>query len=160
MRSSLDTEKESPKPVGPAASSGEHALERGATRRLAMRGQHELDRQVEQRAEPADDVFARHVLATAELDVQSVAEVGERVAGDDRFDGRQPGDEIVVLASGVRLDAERPGSGAVELSFAFSRAQPGARILGQRGLQRREGVCCEAGRTANPPDRESPLVST
>ena len=43
--------------------SGKHALERRAIRRLAVRGQHELDRQVEQRTEPLDDVVARHVLA-------------------------------------------------------------------------------------------------
>src|SRR4026209_672692 len=68
--------------------SGKHALERRAIRRLAVRGQHELDRQVEQRTEPSDDIVARHVLATAELDVQSIAEIGERVAGDDRVDRR------------------------------------------------------------------------
>ena len=65
--------------------SGKDALERRAIRRLAVRGQHEFDRQVEQRTEPSDDIVARHVLATAELDVQSIAEVGERVAGDDRL---------------------------------------------------------------------------
>ena len=65
-------------------------LERRAIRRLPVRGQHELDRQVEKRTEPSDDIVARHVLATAELDVQSVAEVGERVAGDDPLiDGSQ-----------------------------------------------------------------------
>ena len=45
-----------------------------------MRRDHELDREVEQRTQPSDDIVARYVLATAELDVQSVAEVGERVA--------------------------------------------------------------------------------
>jgi hypothetical protein len=49
-------------------------------------GSTRLDRQVEQRTEPSDDTLARHVLATAELDVESVAEVGERVAGGDRVD--------------------------------------------------------------------------
>jgi hypothetical protein len=65
--------------VEPAAGrrSGKHALERRAIRRLAVRGQHELDRQVEQRTEPPDDIVARHMLAAAELDVQSLAEVGE-----------------------------------------------------------------------------------
>ena len=72
-----------------------------------------------------DDIVARHVLATAELDVQSVAEVGERVAGDDRVDRRQPEDEIVVLAARVRPDAERPRTGTMEMPFAFARAQPG-----------------------------------
>ena len=46
---------------------------------------------------------ARDVLATAELDAQPVAEVGERVARDDGVDRRQPEDEVVVLAAGVRL---------------------------------------------------------
>ena len=73
--------------------SGEHALERGAVRRLTVRGQHELDRQVEQRTEALDDILARHVLAIADPDVQSVAEAGERIAGDDRTGRREPEDE-------------------------------------------------------------------
>src|SRR5262245_26593274 len=105
--------------------SGEHALERRAVRRLAVRGQHELDRQIEQRTEPLDDVVARHVRPTAELDVEPVTEVGERVAGDDRVGRRQPEDEVVVLTAGVRMDAERPRPGAVELSLAFAGAEPG-----------------------------------
>ena len=63
--------------------------------------------------------------AAAELDVQSVAEVGERVSGHDRIDRRQPEDEIVVLAARVRVHAERPRSRSVEVSFAFTRTQPG-----------------------------------
>jgi len=51
-------------------------------------GEHELDWQVEQWPEPPDNVVARHMLAAAELDVQSVAEVRQRVAGDDRADRR------------------------------------------------------------------------
>ena len=89
-----------------------------------MRGQHELDRQVEERTQPLNDIVTRHVRATAELDVQPVAEVGERVAGDDRVDRRHPEDEIVVLAARVRLEVERPRSWTVEVSFAVARAQP------------------------------------
>jgi hypothetical protein len=37
--------------------SGKYALERRAICRLAVRGQHELDRQVEQRTEPSDDTM-------------------------------------------------------------------------------------------------------
>jgi hypothetical protein len=48
-------------------------------------GQYELDRQIEQRTETSSEVVARHVLATAELDVEPVAEVRERVGGDDRI---------------------------------------------------------------------------
>ena len=54
--------------------SGEHALEHGTIRRLAVSGQHELDRQIEQRAEPSDDIVTRHVLAISNPDVQPVAE--------------------------------------------------------------------------------------
>jgi hypothetical protein len=68
----------------------QHAFERRAIRRLAVRGQHKLDRQVEQRTEPSDDIVAGDVCATAELDIQSFAEIRERVAGDDRAAGRQP----------------------------------------------------------------------
>jgi len=103
-------------------SSEKNALERCAIRRLAVRGQYELDRQVEQRAEALDEIVARHVLAIADPDVQSVAEVGERVAGDDRVDRRQPEDEVVVLAARVRGDAERPRSGTVKVSLAFAGA--------------------------------------
>jgi len=58
-----------------ARGSGEDAFERRSIRRLAVRGQHELDRQVEQRPEAVNDVVARDVRATAELDVQPAAEV-------------------------------------------------------------------------------------
>src|SRR5262249_21345297 len=54
--------------------SGKHALELRPICRLAVRGQDELDWQVEQGAEPSNDVVARHVLSTTELDVQPVAE--------------------------------------------------------------------------------------
>jgi hypothetical protein len=48
---------------------GKHALEFRATRWLAVRRQHKLDRQVEQQTEPSGDFVARWVLVTAELDV-------------------------------------------------------------------------------------------
>jgi hypothetical protein len=63
---------------------------------------HEVYRQVEQRTEPPHDIVAAHVLPAAELNVQSVAEVGERVAGDDGVDRRKPKNEVVVLATRVR----------------------------------------------------------
>src|SRR5581483_1897755 len=43
----------------------------------------------------------------------------------DRVARRQPENEVVVLAARVRVDAERPRSGPVEVPFAFARAQPG-----------------------------------
>src|SRR3954463_13189017 len=77
-----------------AKSSGEYALEGGAVRRLAVRCQHELDGEVEQRAEPLADVTPGPVRPTAELNVEAVPEVGERVPGHDRVDRRQPQDEV------------------------------------------------------------------
>ena len=49
-----------------------------------MRGQHELDRQIEKRTEPLYHVLAGHGLATSELNVEPFAEIGEGVARDDR----------------------------------------------------------------------------
>jgi hypothetical protein len=49
--------------------SGKHALELRATRWQAVRRQHKLDRQVQQHTEPSDDIVARWMLVTAELDV-------------------------------------------------------------------------------------------
>src|SRR4051812_42055181 len=64
------------------------------------------------------------MLAAAELDLEPAPEVGQRVAGDEHVDSRQPEDEIVVLAPRVCGDAERPRSGAVEMPLAFPGAQP------------------------------------
>src|SRR5581483_1518510 len=102
----------------------EQALQGRTIRWLAVGGQHELDREIEQGAEPPGDVVTRHVLATAQLDVQPVAEVGERVTGDDRPDRGQPEDEVVVLAAREGLDAEGPVSGAMEVPLALACAQP------------------------------------
>src|SRR6187200_3353527 len=68
----------------PPRRSGEHAFEGFTVRRLAVGEEDELDRQIEQRPEPSADVVTRDVRAAAELDVQPVAEVRERVAGHDR----------------------------------------------------------------------------
>ena len=93
-----------------------------------MRGQHELDRQLEQRAEASDDVVAYDVLAAAEPDVESVAKVGERVAADDRVDR---GDAAVGLLSTVKRDdvqwsVVRPWLADVEAAEAACRSS-GAR---------------------------------
>ena len=87
--------------------------------------QQKLDEQVEQQTERRTTSSRATCLRPPSWDVQSVAEVRERVAGDDRVDGRQPQDEIVVLAARVRVNAERPRSGSIEVSFAFVCAQPG-----------------------------------
>jgi hypothetical protein len=90
-----------------------------------VRRQHELDRQVEQRTQPPDDIVRRHVLATSELDLQSLAEVGERVPVTSALiDGSQK----------MRSFSSRPANasipnghdpGTVEVSLAFARAEPG-----------------------------------
>jgi hypothetical protein len=49
------------------AESGERALEGGAVGRPAMRWEHELDRQLEQRAQPLGDLLARHARAEPPL---------------------------------------------------------------------------------------------
>src|SRR5206468_10881638 len=119
--------------AAPAAGRGEsgqrrlaqYPLEVVAAGGLAVRRQDELYGKVEQGPEPLHDVVARHVLAAAEPDFQPVAEVGKRVARDERVDRRQPQDEVVVLAARVSLDAERPRPGTVEVPFGLARPQPG-----------------------------------
>src|ERR1700727_2385557 len=98
------------RPRGPHlnAGSGQRPLERSEISRVAVRGQHELDGEIEQLTQALDDIVARQVRATAQLNVQPVAEVSGRVAGDDRVDRRQPVDQIVVLAPRVGVDPERP----------------------------------------------------
>jgi hypothetical protein len=64
----------------------------------------------EQRPEPSNDLVARYVVATAELDVQSVAEVCERVAGKDRVDRRSRTGEDS-SAKGLRGLEEGPRPG-------------------------------------------------
>src|SRR5581483_7425432 len=110
---------------GARAPLAQHAPKGRAVGRFSVRRQHELDRQLEQRAESFGDVLTRDVLATPELDFESGSvEVREGVAGDDRVDGREPEDEIVVLATRVRLEAERPRAGTVKFSLTFACPQP------------------------------------
>lgn len=49
--------------------SGKQAFELRALSGTAVRGQYELDRQVEQRTEPSSDILTGHVFATAESNV-------------------------------------------------------------------------------------------
>ena len=62
------------------AESGERALERGWAGRPAVRREHLLDRQGEERAQPLGDLLARHARAEPPLvDLEAPAEVDERV---------------------------------------------------------------------------------
>src|SRR4029453_2795324 len=80
----------------------------GSVGRPAVRCEHDLDRSLEQRTQPGDDLFARHAL-TEPLgrDLETPAEVGERVADDDRTAILEPEHHVVLLSSGEDLDSER-----------------------------------------------------
>src|SRR4030095_3925300 len=67
------------------SSRGERAFESGPIGRPAVRREHVLDRQREQRAQSLDHLFPRHALAQPlEWDLETTAEVDERVAGNYR----------------------------------------------------------------------------
>src|SRR5262245_33429067 len=92
-------------PLG--AGLGERAHERFAVVRPAMGGEEVLDRQVEQRAQSVDDLLARRARSEpAGVDLRSLAEVGERVARDDRPVALDPEHEVVALLSRERLDSD------------------------------------------------------
>jgi hypothetical protein len=70
-----------------------------------------LDRQVQQGTQRADDVLARESRAQpAGVDLKPVAEVHERVAGDDRRVALDPEDHVVELL---------PREGAMSVSIAL-----------------------------------------
>jgi len=86
------------------AASAERALEVVLAERPAVRGEHVLDRKTEQRPETGDDLLARQY-EPARFDVKPLAEIGKRVARDDRAMALDPEDHVVPLLSRVRLDA-------------------------------------------------------
>ena len=86
---------------------GERPLERSPVERPAVRREHVLDRQVEQRAQALGDLLARHGLAQPlVLDPQALPEVGQRVAGDHRALGLDPQHDVVLLAALEHVDLE------------------------------------------------------
>jgi hypothetical protein len=77
------------------AVSGERPRKIGALEGAAVRREHVLDRELEQRAQPLGDALTRHAGAKPSLvDLEAMAEVDERVAGDHRA---------------VALECQRPG---------------------------------------------------
>src|SRR4029450_4315195 len=90
------------------STSGERALERGSVGRPAVRREHDLDRSLEQRTQPGDDLFARHALTEPiGRDLETPAGGGERVADDDRTAILEPEHDVVVLSSSEDLDSGR-----------------------------------------------------
>src|SRR4029450_702829 len=74
---------------------GEGALQGGLVIRPAVRGEHVLDRLLQQGTQPFDDRLPRHVRTQPSgIDLEPATKVDERVAGDDR----------AMALSGKRLD--------------------------------------------------------
>src|SRR5438046_8256479 len=104
---------------------GECALESSTVRRPAVRREHVLDRQLEQRAQLLGDLLARHARAEPPLvDLEAPAEVDERVAGDDRTLTFDPEHSVVRLMPGEHVGTERqPVAGRVRACLAFLLAE-------------------------------------
>src|SRR5262245_26848451 len=89
--------------------SGERALESSPVERAAMRLEQVLDRQLEQGAQPLDDLLPRQTLRLepALVDLGAVAEVGEGVACDDGALALDPEHKVVPLVPEERRDPFR-----------------------------------------------------
>src|SRR5438874_13697058 len=87
---------------------------------------HELDRQLEQRAQPLGDLLARHTRAEPPLvDLEASAEVAKRVAGDHSTLALDPEHSVVRLMPGEHVGAERQSvAGRVRACFTFLLAEP------------------------------------
>jgi hypothetical protein len=100
--------------------------------------QHELDREIEQGPETFDHLLVCDSLALplVRVELEAPAEVGKRVADDDRTATFDPEHEIVVLPSGKRLDSERkPVTCQVEVRLAAVPGQQPAEVWAPaRGL--------------------------
>jgi len=82
--------------------------------------EHVLDGQVEQRAQPLDDLLPRHVFVQPpRIDFEPAAEIDERVAGDDRPVARDPEHRVVLLLPRKYLDTDvQPVARRVRASLA------------------------------------------
>src|SRR5438128_8190222 len=94
---------------------GQRALEGGPVGRPAVRREYVLHRQCEQRAQALGDLLARHARAEPPLvDLETPAEVDERVAGDHRTLALDPEHGVVRLMPGEHVGTERqPVTGRV-----------------------------------------------
>src|SRR5436190_15905141 len=91
-----------------------------------MRREHELDRQRKQGAQSVRDLFAAHGFSQPLVHVKPVAEVDERISGDDSTALLDPQHEVVVLPPRKRLDsAWEPIARRVQVCLAaVPRQQP------------------------------------
>src|SRR5690349_12717075 len=76
--------------------SAERAFEGGSLGRRAVGREHQLDGPVQQRPQALDDLVAAHAGAQPAVDLESLSEVGERVAGDDCAVALDPEHEVVL----------------------------------------------------------------
>src|SRR5204863_6315532 len=89
--------------------SGERAFESRALGRLAVRRQHELHGLVEQRPQPGRDLLDRDAFRQpARGDLEPVAEVDQRIAGDHGANPLVPEHEVeLAFTAGIRLHPEQ-----------------------------------------------------
>src|SRR5438477_8876053 len=94
-------------PVKQACSSGERALEGRPVEGAAVCLEQVFYRQREQRAQAIDDLLTAHAFdEPAGVDLRPVAEVGERIAGDDCAITLDPEHHVVALMSGEGLNSD------------------------------------------------------
>lgn len=123
--------------------SGERALEGSTVSRRPVRREHDLDWQLEQRAQPLEDLLTRLAIRDPPVEKrQAGAVVDERVAKNDRLAALDP--EYVVerkLVPGARLDADRqPIASRVWLPFQLAGAvRRSARIPAPLAARRDRG---------------------
>src|SRR5436189_3327253 len=87
--------------------SGQDAFQGGAVGRGSVRREDELDREVEERPQPRDDLRMRNVAFQPLVQPEAAAEVHQRVPEDEGPPGLDPELEAVVLPPDERLDADR-----------------------------------------------------
>src|SRR5829696_10125592 len=98
----------SPTSMGIESGGRQGALEGGSIGRPAVRRQHVLDRQLEQRTQPRGNLPARHTGAEPPLvDLESVAEVDEGVARNHHALALDPEYGVVRLVPLEDIGAER-----------------------------------------------------
>ena len=104
---------------------GQRVLEGGPVEGPAVRREHVLDRQLEQRAQPLGDLFARHLRAKPPLvDLEPLTEVDERVARDHRAMAFDPEHGVVRLVSRKHVCTEwEPVTGRVHMCLALALAE-------------------------------------
>src|SRR5437763_10224529 len=96
-------------PASSSHRSGEGAFESGAVGGLAVGRQHELQGLVEQRPQPTCDLLDRDAFRQPPRgDLEPIAQIDQRIAGDYRVNPLAPEHEIeMALTTGIRLHPEQ-----------------------------------------------------